>query len=214
MITMGMALFSLFIAAPALNAQTAEQQEMLRKADILSKYASKQGVFMLDGSLANFKNSTETIYVEIDWSQAKANAAEMNAAGPQAETTVDADRCMAEYDEKFIVFFNANNKKGVQLTTDPNADYKYKMVVAPFTYGFRQMKILGSGTTMVTVTGFVTITDVATNTQTAELFFNTFYSFKTTIGTGGVNEKNTLKCWRAVAEQLDNGLMKLLKKGK
>lgn len=185
---------------------TPEQQEQIRQAEIIGKYAKKQGVFLVDGSLSNFKNSHDSLLLEIDWSK-------VVTSSKDSETTISSERGFEEFDFKFLVYFNEQNKKGVQLTTDESQNCKYKLVVTPFSYNFTQKKIMAGSNTMISLNGFIKIIDSESNTQIAELCFNTFYKFGSKIGKAGTNESNTLKCWRIVAEMIDNGLIKLFKKG-
>lgn len=193
---------------------SADMQEQIHYAEVLTKYAGKSGFHLIEGSLASFKDKTTTMKVVFDWSLAKAANAELqDDKGQQAkENSVPVDECIKEYEDKFVVYFNAHSKDIKLDTDDENAPYI--LTIKPISYVYRQMKVLGNGTTIVGVSGFLTVGEKDGTAKVAEYYFGYNTNFSTKLGSGGVNTENTLKCWRIVAENLDNALLKALKKGK
>lgn len=197
------------------TASEADVARQLHLAEVVQKYGGKQGLFLVDGSVADFKTGESEIYVTFDWDKAlDAAAAAAEYAGKEAkETKVPVEQCMAEYNTKFVGYFNAHCKN-VKMVTEADNNAKYRMNVCPATYYYTQGGVLLGGKTTVMVSGLIYITEQATGAQVAELYFNRMWTIKSDLGKAGESTANTLKTWRAAAEQVDDDLIKMFKKGK
>lgn len=196
------------------TAQNQNAEAALKTAEVIKKFGRKQGVFLVDGSVADFKNNNATFLVEIDWDGATNTADVMfQTTGKEKsqELTVPINECIEAFNTKLIDYFNGNSKN-IQLTTEQDDNYNYILKFKPTVYTYSQNGGMGSSTT-VNVSGFISINS-KNDTQVAELYFQQFYRLSAQLGGNGKNTKATLKTWQCVAEIIDNNLLKLFKKGK
>lgn len=202
----------------ATNQITDSQKIMLRFSEVGMPNKMQAGFSVYSGDLMALKNSTGKVLVKFNWDPAMdARQRKLLMVGPAGSKfdVQDDDltsRCIKDYELKFVEFFNEKNKKGVQLTTDANADYEYVLDVIPCMMSFTQMKIAGSSTHVI-IGGIMDLLS-KDGSNLCTMYFNRDYKFAAKLGNAGVSESNTLKTWRCVAEQVDDDLLAAIKKAK